>query len=914
MKQFCKKINVMLIMCMFLFVACITGASISLASAAQLDDETNTKVEITSFTNIMSVDEEFEFAARVTYEDGTTSDVVTWSSSDNSVIDINDEGLAMALAEGNATITATADDGAYASVDVLVSDTEIRVTDVEIHPTTLDIGEGWTTRIGYTILPADAYEQRVTWASSDTSVITVDENGNVEALAAGTAEITATAYDGGLVATCAVVVYADFNEATLTPETITTSIGQVTDNDVEVVLPDDVDAVSYQWYSSVDSVASVDHNVDSKGSIFSWSYGTTTIYVVATTADGAKYAATGTVHVTADFFYITGLESDLDPNDPDDIDPWKTYDTEDEAAAARVLLTASAENPYVYSITRQFWAYDYFQIIHGDMDEYWTTKITSAWFNEDGSTMAYVANNADSFAVNALGTYNVTLDLSDGRAKVTIKMVDLTVTSVNLSVAEDSKPYLQGADNTMVLNVNAVPEAASYELSDVIVTVPADMSEDVTATPRQTDEGKLQIVLTLNKDYTTTTAFELGVQVENGTDDITVTILANGEEYVAVETIEFTSEYYVVNVNNGATEWISSSPLEALVNSKASVQGVIYSEDADEIYIEYIDGKPYVHAAALGTFTITATALGNSEVYAEVKVLVTSLTEDASGFYLIGTLNGGIVDNWTSIKPEETTFEGSDFGAWNLAVTERTGVYYDTFNLRQGDVFSIAFLGMDGNWNGVINNQYMNWTDSVGTYWNNGINIEITENGSYRVTLNLIDGTPSFKIEYVGTYDPEAEAYKLSLYIVRSGDAWDASISDADNAIAVVGYIMMKDGVAQGEFVYTLDAVDFYKFYTETGAWPTFQFVTATGIDGGYFQNATWYGSGYTGITFDGVAYDGNGASGHFTNWAGQSELYWSGDITEDMIVSFTFTFDENGALTKVGLNFATSSSEEAAE
>ena len=945
----------LLVALVFTLIASLIGATAMLtASASTAQEEPTSVVTFTSSTTVMKVDEQFQFAALVTNEDGTTSTTVTWSSSNEEVIYIgNDEeegiGLAYAVGEGNATVTATAADGASASVDVYVSNSAIHVESIALYPNVLELGVGWKTRVGYTVLPDDATDQRVTLTSDDPSVITVDENGNVEALSAGTTVITATAYDSGITATCDVVVYAELGQATLANSPLVTTVGQVDDNDLTFTFPEGVsgEGATYHWYSMNDSIASVDFNDDAEGSIFSWSFGTTTIYAVATTTSGAKYAAMATVHVTAPYFYLTGLEEDLaDPTG----DPWLTYNTEEAAQAAGVLLVPDASNPYVFSITRSFWANDNFQIIHGGIQEGWATRITSRAFVEEGSSMAYIANDAETFAVNALGTYTVTLDISDGPAKVTIVMDSLKVTSLDLSVASENA-YLQydasaeeGAEvptRKMLLDVYTIPEAATYALADVTAIVPANMAEYVTAEPVMND-GKLQIELTLLKAVEANTAFQLTVEIDNhienlssAINDITITILADGEEYTPVTSINFTSESYLVNVNNGATPWISSTPIEAVVNEGASVTGISYYENSDHLYIEYIDGKPYVHADALGTYTIYASALGNSELDpAEVKVLVTSLVEplpenESSGFYLIGRLDGVEVNGWTSIEPDVTDFTGEYsalFADWTLKVGATAGIYTESFNFRAHDVFSIAFLGMNGSWDGIVNNQYMNWDDSVGTYWNNDINIEIAENGRYTVTLNLTGEGPSFTIVRIGNYNPETE-YDLYLYVVRSGDSWNASLTDEGNVLVTVGYIHINNGVAES-MTLTTEGYDFYEFYTTTHEWPDIQFVTAygasdgTGIEGGYFQNATWYGSAHTGITFSGDAYSATGAANYFTNFSGRSELYWVGqgegrdqipeDMKENMTVAFTFTFDEGGVLTKVELNFVPAPTEPA--
>ncbi|MEE0951781.1 MAG: InlB B-repeat-containing protein [Paludibacteraceae bacterium] len=82
------------------------------------------------------------------------------------------------------------------------------VTGVSLNKTSTTLEIGGTETLTATIEPNNATNKNVAWSSSNTSVATVDANGLVTAVAAGTATITVTTEDGNKTATCAVTVNA----------------------------------------------------------------------------------------------------------------------------------------------------------------------------------------------------------------------------------------------------------------------------------------------------------------------------------------------------------------------------------------------------------------------------------------------------------------------------------------------------------------------------------------------------------------------------------------------------------------------------------------------------------------------------------------------------------------------------------
>lgn len=81
-----------------------------------------------------------------------------------------------------------------------------KVTGVSLNMTELTLTEGDSETLTASIAPTDATDQKVTWNSSAPAVATVDANGNVTAMDAGTAVITVTTEDGNKTAACTVTV------------------------------------------------------------------------------------------------------------------------------------------------------------------------------------------------------------------------------------------------------------------------------------------------------------------------------------------------------------------------------------------------------------------------------------------------------------------------------------------------------------------------------------------------------------------------------------------------------------------------------------------------------------------------------------------------------------------------------------
>lgn len=125
-----------------------------------------------------------------------TDKSLTWKSDNESVAKVDANGVVTAVADGEATITATANDGGGASQSVKVTvRTKVDTITLDVSEKLLEIGQSY--RIVATINPADATDKGLTWVSSNEAVVSVDAEGNVTAKKSGVATITVTANDGG---------------------------------------------------------------------------------------------------------------------------------------------------------------------------------------------------------------------------------------------------------------------------------------------------------------------------------------------------------------------------------------------------------------------------------------------------------------------------------------------------------------------------------------------------------------------------------------------------------------------------------------------------------------------------------------------------------------------------------------------
>ena len=169
-----------------------------------------------------------------------------------------------------------------------------KVTGVSLNKTSTELTVGQSETLTATITPDNATNKNVTWSSDNQNVATVDANGNVTAVGAGTAQITVTTADGSFTDTCQVTI----NAATVSVTGVTLDKAELTLTEgnsealVATITPDNAANKTVTWTSSNPSVATVNNGV-----VTAVGAGEATITV--TTADGG-FTAECTVTVRGD--------------------------------------------------------------------------------------------------------------------------------------------------------------------------------------------------------------------------------------------------------------------------------------------------------------------------------------------------------------------------------------------------------------------------------------------------------------------------------------------------------------------------------------------------------------------------------------------------------------------------------------
>ena len=233
------------------------------------------KLDVTDLN--LNVGETYQLEALLQPADAT--DTVLFESSNKKIAVVSAGGKITAKGKGSCVIFARTDAGVSAYCNVTVIQ---QVTGLTVSPDSVSIEVGETYELTATITPSNASDKEVTWTSDDTSICTVNEEGEIKGIKGGATLIKCVSEDGDFMAYSMVTVIEKVTTITL-PETAEVGVGKKLKLNA-VVSGNTATNKKLKWKSSKTSVC----KVSKSGTVTGIKAGKARIWAKATDGSGVK--------------------------------------------------------------------------------------------------------------------------------------------------------------------------------------------------------------------------------------------------------------------------------------------------------------------------------------------------------------------------------------------------------------------------------------------------------------------------------------------------------------------------------------------------------------------------------------------------------------------------------------------------
>jgi len=670
-----------------------SGSSSSCTVTVRITTIFVTSITLNATSLSLDVGNKFTLTGKV-LPTNATNRTSTLYSSNPAVATVSPTGVITAISPGTANITARLNDGSgvMATCVVTVNQPIVLVSSISLSSSSLTLDINGSATLGSTVLPENATNKTVTWASSNVAVATVDSSGVVDAISAGTSTITATANDGsGKVGSCLVTVREPVvlvSSISLSSNNLTLDVGG---NSILIatILPENATDKTYNWSSSNTAVATV----SSAGVVDAISAGTATITATANDGSGITSSCTVTVNVPIVLVSSINLSSSS----------LSLYVGDTSTLSATVLPENATDKTYT-----------------------WTSSNTAvATVNASGVVTAVSAGTATITATandgsGKIGTCTVTVNVPI----VLVSSINLSSSSLSLYVGDTStlsatvlpenatdKTYTWSSNNTAVATVNASGLVTAVSAGTATITATANDGSGVTSSCSVTVNQPIIMInsidvspsyLTLdiggttvlsaivtpsnatNKNVTwssnntavaTVNASGLVTAVGAGTVTITATATDGSGASSSCLVIVNTPVILVSSIN------LSSSSLILEVGGTSTLSATVLPENAtDKTYtwsssdaaVATVSSAGLVTAVSAGTAIITATANDGSG-----KVAICSVTVNVP-IVLVSSINlssssltlevGGTSTLSATVLPSNATNKNVTWSSSNTAV------------------------------------------------------------------------------------------------------------------------------------------------------------------------------------------------------------------------------------------------------
>ena len=447
----------------------------------------------------------------------------------------------------------------------------VNVTGVEFSQDALTMPLARTAQLEWTVLPADAANKNVTFASDNTEVATVNASGLVTGVAPGTANITVTTVDGGFTDVIAVTVEeaVAVTEIVIAPAAITIPVtSSVTETLVANVIPENATDTTVAWTSEDETIATVSVNGQIKG------IAPGTVTINATSANGVTGTCEVTVVAPEDF---PGLDSinftNMNPLPYDNLE----VGIGPGYGGTPVLIRRGNTNTLTYtyatgfSINVEAGQKIYFNTYWyggtpGDSNDpnrkdtfmtLYDSEFNYLDHNDDGASFGISPYSGIEYVFETAGTYYVVVTpynhaSNNGNGKGLVEMHAAEVLPTEIETIELADFSMFTGTNTNIVN-RAVFTPEEYEISDFVFTSSNEAVASIDA------DGKVDALAA------GTTTITITDNVSNATASAVLTVNEISEDDYAM---------IVLNVNAGETGvFQDGSGYQMLLDADATAYG-----------------------------------------------------------------------------------------------------------------------------------------------------------------------------------------------------------------------------------------------------------------------------------------------------------------------------------------------------
>ncbi len=629
-----------------------------------------------------------------------TDKSVTWISSNEAIATVDANGKVTAMAVGKTTITVTAASGVSAKCAITVVETPaggiiIDKDALGITGDNLEMRVGDVKAIKVTVTPETTTDKSVTYESSNPTVASVDENGNVTALSLGTSAITITAKSNPEVkATINVTVVATPAGSITLNKTETTLKATETVDLVATILPETTTDKSITWKSSDEAIATVDAN----GKVTAVAVGKATITATAASGISVECAITvvetpaGGITIDKDALGITGDNLEMHVGDVKAIKVTVTPETTTDKA-----VIYSSENPAVASVD---------EIGNVTALNLGTTTITIvAKSNPDVKATINVT-------VVATPAGSIILNKTETTLKAT-ETVDLVATILPETTTDKSVTWKSSDETIATVDANGKVTAVAVGKATITATAASSISAECAITVIETPPGGIvidkdalgitgdnlemrvgdvkAIKVTVTPEATTDKAVTYSSEnpavasvdengnvtaLNLGTTTITIVAKSNPDvkSTINVTVVATPAGSIILNKTETTLKATETVDLVATILPETTTDKSVTWKSSDET-IATVDANGKVTAVAVGKATITATAASSISAECAITVIETPpggivIDKDALGITgdNLEMRVGDVKAIKVTVTPEATTDKAVTYSSENPAV------------------------------------------------------------------------------------------------------------------------------------------------------------------------------------------------------------------------------------------------------